>query len=470
MKKDKNKRAVCLMCVLAAVLLAVPGRVSAKGSPGDARGAVVRIVAEGADMITSASGFAIGQKGSAAQYFVTSKAAIEDSSACYAVLDYLYDQQGNVGSIVPLTQIWSDGGLDLAILKSDNALQRFTPVCVSTGKNVKKGDQVYMMGYYLTQDNSQSSGANDVIMEANAVSELNAGNLGGSSSMLFEEDITLDLLGGPVIDENGNAAGVFTLGIDNSGYVARAVYGEEVIAAAKRAGVDVWSSSEGQASGEYWGIIVIVAAAAVGSWLWRRRRGTGKKQYNRHDAEASLNRNQNGTAGVQGNSGQAFHNAGAGMGSGSGTGIGNGTGAGTGGAPGNGIGGEARMPVEGIPPAPQNVVMGGYQNPEYVPVITGVRGYFLNNSVPVKDTIRIGRDSRRCHLIYPEKEPGISSLHCEVVNMGGTANLIDRGSTYGTYLADGTRLGPNQPYALRPGTEFYIGTKENVFRVDLQGK
>ena len=54
--------------------------------------------------------------------------------------------------------------------------------------------------------------------------------------------------------------------------------------------------------------------------------------------------------------------------------------------------------------------------------------------------------------------------------MGGTANLIDRGSTYGTYLADGTRLGPNQPYALRPGTEFYIGTKENVFRVDLQGK
>lgn len=438
-KSSAGKSLRWMICALAVYLMFVPLTAAAKGSASDARASVVRIVSEGADMLSCASGFAIGQKGSAAQYFVTAGTALGDASACYAVQDYLFDEYGNTGSIVPLSMVWSDSGMDLVILKSDSALQRFTPACVSEGKKIKKGDTVYIMGYYMTQDNVQPSGINDVVMEANAPRELKADNLGGAASMLFEKDVTIDLLGGPVVDEDGDAAGIFTLGINNSSYIVRGIYGGEIIAAAQKAGINIWTNSDGAEAADYCWVLVIVGAGGAAAGMMRKKRSGKKTESRPQDMQPGMPENRpGGYCAEMVNTGEVQQEPFV----------------------------QKQPPVQAVK-IPADNFAGNYAgNPEHSPILTGVKGYFLNNSVPVKDTIRIGRDSRKCHLIFSEKEPGISSLHCEVTNIGGTANLTDRGSTYGTYLADGTRLGPNQPYPLMPGAEFYIGTKENMFRID----
>jgi len=96
--------------------------------------------------------------------------------------------------------------------------------------------------------------------------------------------------------------------------------------------------------------------------------------------------------------------------------------------------------------------------------IIGTGGEFLHNRIPVPDRIRIGRDPRQCQLIFGKMAAGISSLHCEVVNRGGTMQLIDRGSKYGTIVRS-NKLEANVPVDLRPGDDFYLGSKRNSFRV-----
>ena len=97
--------------------------------------------------------------------------------------------------------------------------------------------------------------------------------------------------------------------------------------------------------------------------------------------------------------------------------------------------------------------------------ILGTGGQFLNDKIAVTDQIIIGRDPKRCNLVFQNKAAGVSSLHCELKNVGGAMQLTDRGSSYGTFLAGGTKLEANKPIDLHPGDSFYLGSKENSFRV-----
>lgn len=47
----------------------------------------------------------------------------------------------------------------------------------------------------------------------------------------------------------------------------------------------------------------------------------------------------------------------------------------------------------------------------------------------------------------------------------GTPVLIDLGSSYGTYLADGKQLPPNYPEPVAAGTRFYLGNRGNLFQI-----
>lgn len=76
---------------------------------------------------------------------------------------------------------------------------------------------------------------------------------------------------------------------------------------------------------------------------------------------------------------------------------------------------------------------------------------------PINGMIRLGRNPQ-CDIRFPDGTPGISSRHCMVVVRGDNAMICDVGSTYGTYLKDGTRLQPNQNYAIYAGMEFTLGS------------
>ena len=79
--------------------------------------------------------------------------------------------------------------------------------------------------------------------------------------------------------------------------------------------------------------------------------------------------------------------------------------------------------------------------------------------------IVIGRDRGACQMAFPENAKGISKRHCAVYLEGEQPVLIDLGSTYGTYLANGKKIPANVPIKIRYGDCFYLASGDTMIRV-----
>ena len=97
--------------------------------------------------------------------------------------------------------------------------------------------------------------------------------------------------------------------------------------------------------------------------------------------------------------------------------------------------------------------------------LRGIGGHFNDIKFPLEGKIIFGRDSAQCSAVYPKEVKGISRLHCSVEIKNGKVLLMDLGSTYGTFLSDGTKLEPNKPYYLNYGQSFYLVDPANTFRI-----
>jgi len=94
-------------------------------------------------------------------------------------------------------------------------------------------------------------------------------------------------------------------------------------------------------------------------------------------------------------------------------------------------------------------------------------GHFSGRSFEVGGRIIIGRDSSKCTISFPVDSAGISGIHCEVYTEGQTAYLRDLGSSYGTFLASGTKLAEKSPHRLTNGDKFYVANDDNTFEFTL---
>lgn len=98
-------------------------------------------------------------------------------------------------------------------------------------------------------------------------------------------------------------------------------------------------------------------------------------------------------------------------------------------------------------------------------VIQGVSGllngktYMLTAGTP----LIFGRRTEKCNVLFKNETKGISSIHCKIKWYNGKVLIKDLGSTYGTWLNEGTRLEPNKYYELPDQGVFYLGSKENMF-------
>ncbi len=104
------------------------------------------------------------------------------------------------------------------------------------------------------------------------------------------------------------------------------------------------------------------------------------------------------------------------------------------------------------------------------PQLIGVAGHFAGKSFPVRPQgILMGRDATACDFVFPDHAQGVSRNHCKVQFNPQTQMFVlyDLGSTYGTFLGNGVRVPQGQPMALRPGDEFYLAGRINLFRVAL---
>jgi len=92
-------------------------------------------------------------------------------------------------------------------------------------------------------------------------------------------------------------------------------------------------------------------------------------------------------------------------------------------------------------------------------------GPMMGSTYPVNGPIRVGRDPHQCQIIFPAETAGISALHCEIQPQPSGVLLIDRGSTYGTFLLSGRKLNANESVILNPGDGFYLASNQNSFNI-----
>lgn len=81
--------------------------------------------------------------------------------------------------------------------------------------------------------------------------------------------------------------------------------------------------------------------------------------------------------------------------------------------------------------------------------------------------LMFGRDND-CHVRFPAETPGISRHHCCIRWQNGMPVLTDLSSTYGTFLADGRQLMPNNPMQLTSGTRFQLSNYGYLFQVVMR--
>lgn len=101
--------------------------------------------------------------------------------------------------------------------------------------------------------------------------------------------------------------------------------------------------------------------------------------------------------------------------------------------------------------------------------LQGQSGTFAGRRFSINGQVRIGRDPAANDLVYPAGTPGISGRHCVVTLSGGQVMVTDLGSSYGTFLAGGRKLTPNQPTPLRMGDRFYLGAEKESFVITGKG-
>ena len=84
--------------------------------------------------------------------------------------------------------------------------------------------------------------------------------------------------------------------------------------------------------------------------------------------------------------------------------------------------------------------------------------------------ITIGRDASACMIAFEPGTPGVSSKHCTLGYNGILEQFVltDVGSSFGTFLSDGTKLQPNVPVTLKAGDSFFVGDKANVIKLDVE--
>jgi len=99
--------------------------------------------------------------------------------------------------------------------------------------------------------------------------------------------------------------------------------------------------------------------------------------------------------------------------------------------------------------------------------LRGLAGIYKGSVFPTQHgRLIIGRNAQLANIVYPPNTPGISNVHCEVRYENGMFLLIDKNSSNGTFLANGTRLAPEQPYPIARKTGFYLATQDNMFEIE----
>lgn len=464
-EQKKRRGMTALLCILAmAAVQLFPGITALAANPAvkDARQGIVRVVciSKEEDGAWTGSGFAVGTAGQPVSMFVTNHHVIaENPDGVFIVLDYV----GDGGTIIPAAVVATSESPDLAILQIATPISDRIPLTLLSAESVEVTQSVFALGFPSVADSLSDAGEelpstiDDVTVTTGTVTREKVES-SGMTCLQIDTVVNNGNSGGPLVNEDGYVVGINTFGAVNQDDGTRAdgtnlaVYIDYVIAFFQENNIAFELASAGSSDS--------LLPGADGSPFGQGGEPAGGQQ----DQPSGGQQNQpsgEGTGGAD-NTGSddkwdAVYTA-------------------------IGVGvvlialicivsmrrrkkhTSAGQPPPAAPSAPPVQAQSSVQaGPGYK--LAAEAGLMAGEFYDIGNGIIIGRDPARCSLIFPADTPGVSACHCELRAVSQGVMLTDKGSSYGTFLENGMRLTPNQPYTLQKAEGFYLAEGKNRFRI-----
>lgn len=409
-----------LICLVAMLAIPASAKTDLPTVISQAKEGVVKLLAVGFDSYGNVanavvgSGFAVGQRGSAPEYFVTNWHV---ASAYISDINYAFDSNHvriwimldnfTISDVTGLpseatsvecsiVRISESGYPDYAILRAARPVTECRPLAIRSSESVKQGETVVALGCPAVLDEqSLSVGSKDITSTTGTVARhMTMTNAGNTNAIVHNANISGGNSGGPLIDENGNVIGLNTYSIVDS--YSCAIYSDYVMQALNELGISYMTAGSSISVVTVAAAAIAVAAVAVAIYFLLRNRKSAEK---------------------------------------------NPAGGGTPGA----------VPGGTVP------VSGGYKPSFRVQLPDG-------RIIPVPaGKVAVGRDPS-CQIRLPESAAAVSRRHCTLESNGEFLILVDEGSRNGTFI-HGKRVPAGTKVALKHGSSFCVGTSENRITV-----
>lgn len=393
------------------------------------------------------SGFAIGEEGQPVSYIVTNAHVVVDEYARYMSLDSTTaktEVNSRRADEVRVYFSYSSNDFmraqiyyvnekkDICILKLPEPTDKRKPLVICRSEDIDMDDEYAALGFPFDSDlfmdnTGLAYNIDDITMTRGAISRKST-DQNGVQVYLIDVDIRSGNSGGPLVNSKGEVVGINTYGVLDSNY---AVVIDELLAAVNRDVVPYTLSTEVSDTAETESEISLPSETA---------------ETTQTVAEPAENKSSGGMNIVVTIIAAAFavlcivlivvlvmKNK---------------------------KGSSAPSPAPAVNSAVPEVGV------SHTDSITGIKGVMAGRSFPISGSAVIGRNPEKCTICFPVNTQGISGLHCEIRQNGSVYEIIDRGSSCGTFLGSGQKLAENVPTALPSGMYFYLGSTEQLFQIN----
>lgn len=451
--KKKHFISVILVLLLCA-LWAFPAQAAEQSAVSQARNGVVRILAVQPDGSANVgSGFAVGEAGKPSSVFVTNQHVTAGAAAVYILLDDEWNAspepeisfQLDAEHSVRCDVIYESGGYpDYAILRAERVVTERVALSVMPASLAEPGEPIYALGFPGASDqvtNNYNAAVDAVTVTTGTISRM--AHMEETNTDVIQIDATINHgnSGGPLITEEGYVIGLNTYGMQENIFLAVQV--DYVISRLDNLieiGVlhdftyTLVTDREGSVSLLPTVLIclaVVAAAAVAARGVLRRGKGAGpiRKADTKTNGGAAAN-----SAPIQ----RAAY--------------------------------PKTAPADLFPKTAPADPIGRTMPADILPQLrlVGTEGVFSGRRFALEGALRLGRLPDQNDLVFPADTTGVSGRHCVVRLTDGGATLTDLGSSFGTFLSDGTRLQPNQPVELKVGNSFTLGSQKQRFTLEAK--
>lgn len=440
---EHARKWIVLTFVLLLTLSLVPMSAGAENNPvADARDGVVRIVfsytLDGESYSQLGTGFFVGEEGKPVEFILTNAHVVTASDPITGeILGYadeveaVFDDYDTDSTVTAKVIKVFNNGVDLAVLRLEAPTTLRKPLKLLSAETVDIMETVYALGFPGIADDSSgviNSTVQDVTITGGSITREQY--LDGDVKYLqIDAVISSGNSGGPLVDENGNVVGInsqvavpdvgtglgYALCIDYAiEYLETMGYpyaeGQETIGVTPGSDATVPAEAETEPApdmGLPWHVFAAIGVAAVAIITLAILLGIKSKKKAPPEPIAE--------------------------------------------------------PVGSTMPVRPQKSAGADRGRQIVNI--GPGSALGGKAYSVRGRVVIGRDSKKCQVVFPAKTPGVSSVHCAAQEIAEGVVITDLGSSYGTFLENGTKLEPNKPYTIATGEAFYLASKDNGFRV-----